>query len=161
MQVHDVLRYGQREIETLLLRFEPADFGRTALGVWTAKDLIGHLGAFEVRFAEILALFVGEEPATSLRTAPNETFNDDQAAIRADWPADDVLAELRGAHAAVMALAVRIPDERWREVGTIPWYGPEYSLDDFVVYNQYGHKREHAPELGAVLERREAAAASA
>jgi hypothetical protein len=41
----------------------------------------------------------------------------------------------------------------WRDTGTIPWYGPEYSLDDLVVYQQYGHKREHDPQLAAVLDR--------
>ena len=40
-----------------------------------------------------------------------------------------------------------------REVGTIPWYGPQYSLDDMLVYTMYGHKREHGPQLDAVLER--------
>ena len=39
------------------------------------------------------------------------------------------------------------------EVGTIPWYGPDYSLDDLLVYQMYGHKREHDPQLSAVLER--------
>jgi len=52
-----------------------------------------------------------------------------------------------------MALVPRIPPERWREVGTIAWYGPEYALDDLVVYLMYGHKREHGPQLEAVLER--------
>ena len=42
--------------------------------------------------------------------------------------------------------------ETWRQIGAIPWYGPEYSLDDFVVYNIYGHKREHDPQLSAALE---------
>jgi hypothetical protein len=51
-----------------------------------------------------------------------------------------------------MALVARIPAERWREVGTIPWYGPQYALDDLAVYTMYGHKREHAPQLEAVLD---------
>jgi hypothetical protein len=42
--------------------------------------------------------------------------------------------------------------DRWREVGTIPWYGPERSLDDLVVYQMYGHKREHDPQLSSVLD---------
>ena len=149
----DVLHYGQATIDELIERFEPDDWSAIALGVWTAKDLVGHLGAFEVRFAEILAAFLGEEPATNLRASPPETFNDDQAAIRHDWPVAAIVTELREAYAAVMALAPRIPAERWREVGTIPWYGPEYALDDFLVYTEYGHKREHGPQLEAVLER--------
>jgi hypothetical protein len=149
----DVLRHGQREIDTLIDRFQPDDWNVVALGAWTAKDLVGHLGAFEVRFVEILTRFLGEEPPTKLLDDPIATFNDDQAAIRVDWSVEAIVAELRQAFAAAMALVSRIPPDRWREVGTLPWYGPEYALDDLVVYLMYGHKREHAPQLDAVLER--------
>jgi hypothetical protein len=149
---HDILRYGQRDIDALIRRFGPDDWDRIALGVWTAKDLVGHLGAYEVRYAEILAMFAGDEPATNLRAEPPGTFNDDQAALRHDWSPEAIVAELREAHGRVMGFVERIPAERWREVGTIPWYGPEYSLDDLTVYTIYGHKREHGPQLEAVVE---------
>jgi hypothetical protein len=149
----DILMYGQRTIDGLIDRFEPGDWEAIALGTWTTKDLVGHLGAFEVRFAEILTMFLGEEPATALTRIPPETFNDDQAAVRSSWSVEAIVAELRDAHARAMVLVPRIPAERWREVGTIPWYGPEYALDDLAVYLMYGHKREHAPQLEAVLER--------
>jgi hypothetical protein len=148
----DILRYGQRDIEALIGRFGPADWDRIALGVWTAKDLLGHLGAYEVRYAETLCEFAGDEPETNLRFESPTTFNDDQAAIRSDWPIEAVVRELREAHERVMRFAARIPAELWREVGTIPWYGAEYSLDDLTVYTMYGHKREHGPQLDAVLE---------
>ena len=148
----DILRYGQRDIDTLIDRLEPADWGAIALGTWTVKDLVGHLGAFEVRFVEILSMFLGEEPSSGLWREPTATFNDDQAAIRRDWPPEAIVDELRTAHDRATGLASRIPAERWREVGTIAWYGPEYSLDDLVVYLVYGHKREHGPQIEAVLE---------
>lgn len=153
MNPADVLRYGQRDIDAIVRRIRDEDWRLVALGVWTVKDLLGHLSAYEVRFAEILQTFVGETPATSLRSAPSATFNDDQAAVRREWPAERIVAELADAHARVMKLVERIPAERWREVGTIPWYGPEYSLEDLAVYTQYGHKREHGPQLEAALER--------
>jgi hypothetical protein len=153
MNVIDILTYGQRDVDALVDRMTPDDWEAVALGVWTTKDLVGHLGAFEVRFAEVLTRIVGEEPDTNLLSVAPEAFNDDQAAVRRDWSVEAVVAELRDAHSTVMALARRIPSERWRDVGTIPWYGPEYSLDDFAVYQMYGHKREHSPQLGAVLER--------
>jgi uncharacterized protein (TIGR03083 family) len=149
----DILMYGQREIDRLIDRLEPADWDAIALGTWTTKDLVGHLGAFEVRFVEILTVFLGEEPATDLMRVPPATFNDDQAALRTGWSVEAIVAELREAHAQATELVPRIPADRWREVGTIPWYGPEYALDDLVVYLMYGHKREHAPQLEAVLER--------
>jgi hypothetical protein len=153
MNPHDVLMYGQRTVQAVLDRLEPGDWDVIALGVWTTKDLVGHLGAFEVRFAEALAPFAGEELRTDLLRADRATFNDDQAAIRRDWPVEAVLIELAEAHELVMTLVPRIGAETWREVGTIPWYGLEYSLEDLLVYTMYGHKREHAPQLQAVLER--------
>ena len=151
MQTVDVLGFGQQTIERTIARYRPDDWSRVVLGVWTAKDLVGHLGAFEVRFADILATFVGAPVTSELLTANPATFNDDQAAIRHDWPIEQVLAEFREAHERAMAHARAITAERWREVGTIPWYGPEYSLDDLVVYQMYGHKREHDPQLGDAL----------
>jgi hypothetical protein len=149
----DVLMYGQRTIRSTMDRFGPDDWERNALGVWTAKDLLGHLGAFEVRFADVLAGFVDEPLASDLMSADPATFNDDQAAIRKDWPIDRIRDEFLDAHERVMRHAARIPGTTWHEVGTIPWYGPAYCLDDLVVYTMYGHKREHDPQLSAVLER--------
>lgn len=153
MNPADLLHYGQAHIDELIDRCTPADWSAIALGTWTTKDLVGHLGAFEVRFAEVLCLFAGVEPTTNLRSESPATFNDDQAAIRSEWPVEAVVAELRDAHAVSTSLVGRIPADTWREVGTIPWYGPEYSLDDLLVYSVYGHKREHGPQLEAVLER--------
>jgi hypothetical protein len=152
-----MMMYGQRTIDGLIDRLSPDDWKAVALGVWTSKDVVGHLGAFEVRFAEVMATFLDETPGTNLRAAPPSTFNDDQAAVRRDWPVEQVVAELRDAHRLTMELAARIPAETWPAVGTIPWYGPQYSLDDLVVYQIYGHKREHGPQLERVLAQRVAA----
>jgi hypothetical protein len=97
-----------------------------ALGVWTAKDLLGHLGAFEVRFADVLAGFVGEpaesqSPISRFRARSTTT----RPAIRKDWSIDRVRGEFLDAHERVMRHAAAVAPETWREVGTIPWYGPE------------------------------------
>ena len=81
----------------------------------------------------------------------------ESATVRLDLPAastTEVIGAILDAHERVMRRAAAIAPETWREVGTIPWYGPQYSLDDLVVYQMYGHKREHDPQLGAVLEAR-------
>ena len=152
----DILERGHATIRRLTKQIPPHWMARSGLGDgdWSPKDLLGHLGAFEVRFADVVAGFVGEAPESDLMSADPRTFNDDQAAVRKDWPLDQVMAEFLEAHQRVMQLAKVISAEVWREVGTIPWYGPEYSLNDLVVYQQYGHKREHDPQLSAVLERR-------
>jgi hypothetical protein len=152
MNAIDVLTYGHRTVLATVERYGADDWSRIALGVWTAKDLLGHLGAFEVRFADVLATFSGASPTTDLMSADPATFNDDQAAIRHDWPIEAILDEYLTAHDRAMIHARAIDAARWREVGTIPWYGPEYALDDLVVYSMYGHKREHDPQLSAALD---------
>lgn len=157
MNTIDVLTYGQRTIRSTIDRYGPDDWGRIALGVWTAKDLVGHLGAFERRFADQLAPFAGASVESDLPFADPRRFNDDQASVRRDWPVDRVVDEFLEAHERVMRLAALVAPDVWSRVGTVPWYGPDYSLDDLVVYQQYGHKREHDPQLGAVLEQRRGA----
>src|SRR5436853_5155893 len=147
MNVIDVLTYGHRDIERILDRMRPGDWDAAALGVWTTKDLVGHLGAFEARFADVLAAFVGEAPTSNLMQADPSTFNDDQAAIRRDWSVATIVGELRDANQRVMALARRIDPSVWSAVGTIPWYGAEYALDDLAIYSIYGHKRDNARQL--------------
>ncbi len=152
MNTVDVLMFGQRTVMATVRRYRPEDWDRIALGVWTAKDLLGHLGAFEVRFADVLATFVDAPVLSDLMTVDPAAFNDLQASIRKDWTIEQVTDEFLAAHERVMGHARALPVDRWREVGTIPWYGPQYSLDDLVIYQMYGHKREHDPQLSAVLE---------
>jgi hypothetical protein len=52
-----------------------------------------------------------------------------------------------------MSLLVNIPSETLRQIGTLPWYGIEYALDDVLVYMYYGHKREHSAQIAAFRDR--------
>lgn len=151
MQTFDVLRYGHASVTAAIDAYGPDDWSRIALGVWTARDLLGHLGAFEARIADVLATFVDAPVLTDLMAADPATFNDDQAAIRHDWSVEQVIAEYRESAERLLEHARTIPAATWREVGTIPWYGPDYSLDDLIVYQIYGHKREHVPQLTDAL----------
>jgi hypothetical protein len=99
MNAIDVLMYGQRTVIRTVGRYGPGDWSKIALGVWTSKDLLGHLGAFEVRFADVLATFVDAPVVSGLLEADPRTFNDDQAAIRADWTIEQVIDEFLTAHA--------------------------------------------------------------
>jgi hypothetical protein len=82
-------------------------------------------------------------------TDPGGNFNDPEVAARKGKSVKEVLGEFNDTHAQVMSLAARIPVETFRQTGTLPWYGMEYALDDFIVYTQYGHKREHSAQIAA------------
>ena len=59
-------------------------------------------------------------------------------AVRKDKTVREVVAEYNDTHEQVMSLAARIPVETFRQTGTLPWYGMEYALDDFIVYTNMG-----------------------
>jgi hypothetical protein len=74
-------------------------------------------------------------------------FNDIEVDKRRGQSSEDIHEEYVTACARSMELAQRIPPDLWRDPGTLPWYGDEYALDDFIVYSYYGHKREHAAQI--------------
>lgn len=155
MNARDILFYGNRTLLASLDRVPPAE--RTTPGVvgwWSARETMAHLAIFETGLIQVLDAFqAGETP--SLLANMDSSKNDELVAQKHDRTFDQLLDEYNAAHAQVMARIVKLSPERLREVGTIPWYGPEYSLDDFLVYTFYGHKREHTARFEAFGDRLE------
>jgi hypothetical protein len=158
----DVLRYGNRTFITTLARVPLAHRTTPGVcGIWSTAGIVAHLASYEILLEEVLLHIADNAPTPTLdrwRAGP-ASFNDDEVARRVDQPPESVLAEYESAHARVVALAERAPVDQWAQTGTIPWYGAEYSLDDFIVYQYYGHKREHSAEIAVFADRLNAASA--
>jgi ABC-type transport system substrate-binding protein len=150
MNALDILKYGHRTVCRVIDGLPEPDWETGGVcGYWSVKDIIGHLAAFEHVLTDVLSSFLdgGETPYLDQMRASPMAFNDTEADKRKDKPAADVLAEYNDTQAQTMVLARRIPAETWTAVGTLPWYGKEYSLDDYIVYAYYGHKREHSAQI--------------
>jgi hypothetical protein len=155
---HDVLRYADRTFRRAIDTLEPADWLRVVAGVWTPKDVVGHVSAIHLLSVSALADFAGEPaPPAEQGLADDVDFNMSQAAVRGAWPVDRVVTEYDEAQANLRRLAKLVDNDTWRRVGTIPWYGAEYSLEDLIVYRVYGHVREHATHLGLAIDLRSGA----
>jgi uncharacterized protein (TIGR03083 family) len=105
-------------------------------GEWSTKDILAHLASFEEVLVDVFAaLLSGGRPTPMLDRfrARHGNFNDDQVAARKGKTAQEVLADYLEAHHEAMRLAGELPEETLRRPGTLPWYGPEYALDDFIV----------------------------
>lgn len=89
------------------------------------------------------------KPTPYLKTmsAGYAEFNDSEVEKRRGKSAKAVQAEYTRAHKEALRLLKRLKSERLRKAGSIPWYGKQYSLDDFIVYANYAHKREHIAGL--------------
>lgn len=158
MNAKDVLKYGQGTVLQTLEGF-PLEAAEKpgACGVWSVRDIIAHLASYERILLDIVNSFVEgpgiATPTLNDYTTPGSNFNDNEVNKRQGRSLQDVLEELNDTHVLVQAVAAKISPEQFQQVGTLPWYGIDYSLDDLIVYMYYGHKREHSAQIAAFHDR--------
>ena len=157
MNARDILFYGNRTVLHSLTLVPEAEWGTEGVcGWWPVKLIIAHLASFEQVLIEVLGSSLEGGPTLVLdqfTSMDGNAFNDVQVRKRMSKSSAEVLAEYKETHARAMELIVRIPVETLRQVGTIPWYGMEYALDDLLVYQYYGHKREHTAQINVFTDR--------
>ncbi|HEY6409748.1 MAG TPA: DinB family protein [Ktedonobacteraceae bacterium] len=152
MNATDIVKYGQQTALQAIDGFpEIAWETPGACGIWSVKDIMAHLASYEQVLVDILTPFTGGGPTPVLDSfiELGGQFNDLEVNRRNAKTITEVLAEFNDTHTQVMSLMAKIPSEKYREVGTLPWYGMDYALDDVLVYMYYGHKREHAAQIAA------------
>ncbi|MCC6616818.1 MAG: maleylpyruvate isomerase N-terminal domain-containing protein [Anaerolineae bacterium] len=160
MDLPTILKYGDATLMAALNRVP--DSAREAggvCGVWSVKDIIAHLASYERMLIEVFLSLRGtaETPVLEEMARLGDTFNDAWVEMYRQKSFAEVLTDYREGFAQAMALAHQFAPELLRQPGTLPWYGDEYSVDDFVVYSFYGHKREHSAQLDVYADRLERA----
>lgn len=157
MNPSDILKYGHLTVLSTVERFPRTElYTSGACGYWSVKDLVGHLGSFELVLVEILTSLVtpGPTPLADQLMSDGRAFNAEQVdRLRKDLSFEHVLQEYIAAYDQVESLVPQIPPETWRSTGVLPFYGEEYDLEDFIVYTYYGHKREHSGQIAVFHDR--------
>jgi Mycothiol maleylpyruvate isomerase N-terminal domain len=164
MNAADVLKYGHGMVVRTVDGLAEADWLTPGVcGDWTVKDVVAHLAATELLIADVLSTFVGSGPTPHLDAfnRKDPRYNDEEVERRRDWSVARTLGEYNEAARRVLELGSRVLPEKVREPGTMPWYGKEYALDDFLVYTSYGHKAEHCAQIGIHRDRLKARGAGA
>jgi DinB superfamily len=150
MNAHDVLHYAHADVLKTFDGVRDADW--TKVGVtreWSMLDVLAHLTSYELFLEDALKSVLGRTPTPTLDAMGRDRagFNTAQVAARRGRTPQQVMDEYTQAHTRVMTMIEELGPERLRAVGTIPWYGAPYSLDDFIVYAIYGHEREHCGQV--------------
>lgn len=161
MNARDVLVHGQDYLLRHLKELPEQHWESPGVcGWWSTREILAHLASFEQVLVEVLEGFLAaggverEQPYLKQWLGLGGLgFNDYQVDIRKDRAPVELLAELEQAHAAGLALIEQIDAETIRRPGTLPWYGDEYALDDLIVYQFYGNKREHTGQVNAFRHR--------
>jgi hypothetical protein len=150
MNAVDILKYGHLTFQGTLARVPVSAWNTGGVcGVWSVKQIITHLASYEELLVEILGSFLGSEESSRLEhfLQLGPLFNDITVAERDSLSPEETLVDYKRHHGAVMRLIPQLPVELLRQPGTLPWYGAEYALDDYLVYQFYGHKREHSAQI--------------
>jgi hypothetical protein len=159
MNPADILKYGDRFFMQTLENLPQSKWEMDGVcGVWSVKDIIAHLAAYEHMLQEVLAPFAGVTIDTPTLSQIGEigpaAWNDIAVEVRRGKSSTETLAEYRDTYTYIQTqLVPQIAAETWSKVGTLPWYGAEYSLDDYIVYSFYGHKREHGAQVDIYKDR--------
>lgn len=157
MNASDILKYGHLTVLKTIDGLPEEDWRiGGVVGWWSVKDIIAHLASFELVLTDVLNQFLEGVPTPVLdqfKTLKGDDFNAAQVGQRQERTLQEVREEYIQAHTHNAALILRLPEETRIRPGTIPWYGGEYAIDDFIVYNHYGHKREHSAQIALFRDR--------
>jgi uncharacterized damage-inducible protein DinB len=152
MDAITIMFYGNRTFMAALEGLDTAHWETAgACGIWSVTDIVSHLAAYEQLIGDVLGMAAGvaEKPMWDRFMAAYQTWNDETVAERRGLTPEQALAGYAAAYEERMLRARQLSPELMATPGTIPWYGDQYSLDDYIVYTDYGHKREHAAQVMA------------
>lgn len=151
MNANDVLMYGHRSFTRALEGLPEAAWTMpSAVGEFTVQDVVAHMASFAHLLVAVAdeVLGNGRSPLITRFATDGEQFNQDEVLRRRGMTPAAVWEEYTRIHAQAMQRLAQIPEQAWRQKNVLPWYGPDYDLEDFIVYSFYGHAREHAAHIG-------------
>ncbi|MEE8391471.1 MAG: DinB family protein [Anaerolineae bacterium] len=90
-------------------------------GVWTVKDVVGHITSWEEVLLKPLRRYAGGDPFGSDVIEDYMAWNDEQAARKRDVPMAGILDEASTIREELVAAANRVPAEQWEQELTFPW----------------------------------------
>jgi uncharacterized damage-inducible protein DinB len=90
-------------------------------GVWTIKDVLGHITCWEETCLEPLRRYADGGPFEVEVIRDYLAWNDEQAACKRDVPLDVILDELATVRQGLVDAARRLSADQWKQRVTFPW----------------------------------------
>lgn len=124
---------------------------RPVCGVWTLKDLVGHLTDWEkVGVVGLRQLIAGQTPEFDEAIIDFDTWNNAHAEARRDQLWDDVWADFAAVRQDLLELVDQMSEPDWQQPFTTPW---DSQINGYFWVNIWaGHDHEHAADLRSALD---------
>ena len=114
-------------------------------GVWTVKDVLGHIASWEETCLEPLRRYADGGPFQVEVIEDYLAWNDEQAARKRDIPLDAILDELATVRQGLVEAASRLSAGQWRQRVPFSWGGQGTIAEVLDVF--YRHELEHVRSI--------------
>ena len=159
MDAKNVIKHGDENFQKSIKNLpESAWTNGFVTGTWTLKDVLAHIASYELILVDVLKKTLdpkAETPHVEKRISlENNVFNAEETKSRKDKSYQEILKEYTQASQQALDLIDKFSPEQLRQPGLLSWYKVDFSLDDYIVLRNYGHKRHHATQIKLFRQRR-------
>lgn len=123
--------------------------GKAVCGVWTSRDVAGHVADWNGEFIAAIEHALGGPPPAGQPIEDGELYNTTKAGARASQPWDEAKADLDASFDQLASLLERISDDQLSAPATLPW-DVEATVAELIA-DAAGHAGEHVADLEANL----------
>jgi len=121
-QMLSLLDKTRHETRALLSSLYPDRVIHTDAHAWRVRDIIGHLGAWNMEAARSLQAFVeGGEYCCIFSELEYDDYNSPAAEARKAWSMEQVWTEYETAHDELRQIVSVLPEEKWNGNLLYPW----------------------------------------
>jgi uncharacterized damage-inducible protein DinB len=114
-------------------------------GVWTIKDVLGHIASWEETCLEPLRRYADGGPFEVKVIEDYLAWNDEQATRKQDVPLDAILDELATVRQELIEAASKLSAEQWKQIVPFSWGGEGTIAEVLEVF--YRHELGHVHNI--------------
>ncbi len=114
-------------------------------GIWTVKDLLGHIAAWENSLLEPLSVFVDGDPFQAEEIPDHDAWNAEQSARCASRSYSEVLKEMETTRQDLLKTAGKLSESQCNQIFRAPW-GDQNSLIEMISGLAW-HEEEHTKSI--------------
>jgi hypothetical protein len=127
----DLVAASVAKVEKWLTGMSDESWSSMIEGMWTAKDLVGHLAVWsDLLLDQIEAL--AQNTGAAIQQIDIDQWNAAQITLRSDWSIAKVRKEWAQSTMRAQRFVKRLPDEIWSRRAVVPWTKEPVSLDDLL-----------------------------
>ena len=119
-----------------------------AVGVWSVKDALAHLVAWEAELVTTLSRLEPRQTPPLVEIEDIDEWNAEQYSINAPRPLASVLDDFHGVHKHLLQAVEALDDRTLDDNRRFPWMEGE-PLSYLIAENAVWHEEEHAEDIRA------------